>query len=471
MTALRTVQVSSDHWTWIRLALSLLEQKISPDHILWSGASDQPLLPGFETSVEPPARESVHFTAPSSFIDAARHVLVHRDTVNWPLLYRILWRLRHDNRHLMQIESDADIHLLRRLERQVRKDTYRMTQFVRFRKVSTEQGEHFVAWHRPDHDVLQLAAPFFVKRFAALRWSILTPYRSAHWNQVGLSFAHGVPEREAPGPDELEQLWRTYYAAVCNPGRINSKAMSAQMPARFWARLPEATEIAPAIADARTRVATMLYDQHTQDTAASFVPETQDLTVLGNAARSCRGCELCLSATQTVFGQGASDARIMLVGEQPGDEEDLKGIPFVGPAGLLLDQALREAGLDRRSLYVTNAVKHFRFTPAGRARRHQTPRPSHIMACRPWLDAELRAVRPSVIVCLGATAARSLLGHTFRITEGRGKIFSTSWAARLLVTFHPAAVLRAADAQARGNLYRSLVADLTLAKASLTALG
>ena len=467
MTALRTVQVPSDISSWIKLALSLLDEKISPDQILWSNAFEQPLLPGLETYANPSAPERLHVTAPRLFISAARQVLVHRDEVKWPLLYRILWRLHHDNRHLMQIESDPDIHLLRRLERQVRKDTYRMTQFVRFRNISMEHGEHFVAWHRPDHDVLQLAAPFFVKRFAALRWSILTPFRSAHWDQVRLSFAEGVPEREAPGPDDRERLWRTYYAAVCNPARINPKAMSAQMPARFWARLPEAREIAPVLARAASRLATMVNDQQGQDTAASFVPKTRDLTLLENAARSCRGCELCLDATQTVFGQGPSDARVMLIGEQPGDEEDVRGVPFVGPAGLLLDQALREAGLDRRLLYLTNAVKHFRFILAGRTRRHQRPRPAHVTACRPWLEAEIESVHPSFIVCLGATAARSLLGYGFRVMEGRGEILSTSWAHELVVTVHPAAILRAATSQTRERLYRSLVADLTLARKAL----
>jgi DNA polymerase len=463
MTGFRTVQVSSDHSTWIRLALSLLDQNISADHILWSDASDQPSLPGLDTSAEPPVRERLHFTVPRSFINAARHVLVHRDAVKWPLLYRILWRLRHDNRHLMQIESDPDVHLLRRLERQVRTDTYRMTQFVRFRKISADHGEHFVAWHRPDHDVLELAAPFFVTRFAGLRWSILTPYRSAHWNQARLYFGRGVPERDAPRPDELEQLWRTYYAAVFNPARINPKAMSAQMPARFWASLPEAGEIAPALARAAARVATMVHDQQEQDTAAPFVPETHDLSVLENAARSCRGCELCLSTTQTVFGRGRSDARIMLIGEQPGDEEDLRGIPFVGPAGQLLDQALREARLDRRSLYLTNAVKHFRFTPAGRARKHQTPRPAHVVACRPWLEAELRVIGPSMVICLGATAARALFGYSVRVMHQRGHILKPGWAQSAMITVHPSAVLRAHTAEAGRTLYRYLVSDLAYA--------
>jgi DNA polymerase len=460
---LRTVQVSSDFSIWIRQALALVVQAVSPDDIIWGDPRAHPALPGLGGADDGLAAGRVSYSAPPAFLEAARHAFVHQDSGKWPLLYRILWRLYHDNRHLMRIESDPDIHVLRRLERQVRKDTYRMTQFVRFRKVCTENGDHFVAWHRPDHNVLRLAAPFFVRRFAALRWSILTPFRSAHWDRSRLRFTDGVPEHLAPGPDHLEELWRTYYAAICNPARLNPKAMSAQMPARFWARLPEAVEIAPALSQASSHVSGMVQGQQQRPNTAEFVPDTLDRAVLENASRSCRGCELCFSSTQTVFGQGPAAARMMLIGEQPGDEEDRRGIPFVGPAGQLLDQALREAGLDRQFLYVTNAVKHFRFVPAGRARRHQTPRPAHVTACRPWLDAELRAVKPSVIVCMGATAARSLLGHAFRVTENRGKIISTNWAPKLLVTFHPAAILRAADAQARAGLYRSLVADLTLA--------
>jgi probable DNA metabolism protein len=460
-----TVAASSHFDIWFQAAQSLLDRHTPPDQIFWADQTSQPLLPGLLESVPPTASRA----APSrgglspAFEAAARQVLAHRDNIKWQLLYRILWRLHHETPHLLQIESDQDVTQLRRLEQQVRHDTYRMTQFVRFRRVEGSDPEHFIAWHRPDHDVLRMAAPFFVKRFARQRWSILTPFSSAHWDGNKLIFAAGASQHQTPTGDELESLWRTYYAAICNPARMNPRAMSAQMPGRFWSALPEAAEITPLLTQAKQCVSIMVETQQSQSSAAAFIPQQGDLVALERASRSCHGCELHMAATQTIFGQGPSRARIVMVGEQPGDEEDREGAPFVGPAGNVLNEALQDAGLDRGSLYLTNAVKHFRFIPAGRARRHQTPRPSHITACRPWLEAELSLIQPRLIVCLGATAARSLLGHTVRVMEKRGTIQPSEWAQGLMVTIHPAAVLRSADEQARRRLYRTLVEDLQTA--------
>jgi DNA polymerase len=235
------------------------------------------------------------------------------------------------------------------------------------------------------------------------------------------------------------------------------------MPGRFWAALPESADITTLLTQAKKRVSIMVETQQSRSSAAAFIPQQGDLVALEHASRACQGCELHMAATQTVFGQGPSQARIMMVGEQPGDEEDRRGVGFIGPAGNILNEALQEAGLARDSVYLTNAVKHFRFIPAGRARRHQTPRPSHIVACRPWLAAELSIVQPKVIVCLGATAARSLLGHAVRVMERRGTIQPSEWAQGLMVTIHPAAVLRAVTGHTRRHLYRSLVDDLQTA--------
>lgn len=207
----------------------------------------------------------------------------------------------------------------------------------------------------------------------------------------------------------------------------------------------------------------MMNDQKNRSTAASYLPAEKTLPHLRDAACECRGCELYLDATQTVFGRGPAGAKLMLVGEQPGDEEDRRGEPFVGPAGGILDRALTEAGLDRRSVYVTNAVKHFRFVVEGKRRKHQAPRPSHIIACRPWLESEIASVAPEVVVCLGATAARSLLGQGFRITKERGKVLKTRWSSHLVATYHPSAVLRGIDPKSREALYDALVHDLKIA--------
>jgi uracil-DNA glycosylase family protein len=196
--------------------------------------------------------------------------------------------------------------------------------------------------------------------------------------------------------------------------------------------------------------------------AGAFVPQTQDLSELARAAASCRGCDLYRRATQTVFGKGPGSARAVLVGEQPGDSEDLQGAPFVGPAGEVLDKALIDAGLPREEVYVTNVVKHFKFVERGKRRIHQTPVASEIAACRPWLEAELEVIRPKVLVCLGATASRALVGPDFRITRDRGKFLESAWAPKLLATYHPSAVLRAEDEAGQQSIYGAIVGDLKL---------
>jgi DNA polymerase len=197
--------------------------------------------------------------------------------------------------------------------------------------------------------------------------------------------------------------------------------------------------------------------------AGPLVPAGAGLAELREAAARCTGCELYRHATQTVFGRGVTDARIVLVGEQPGDQEDLKGAPFVGPAGEVLDRALREAGLSRDRLYVTNAVKHFKFVERGKRRIHQTPRLGEIAACRPWLEAELAVIKPDVLMCLGATAARAIFGPDFRLLRERGRFLGSRWSPKTLASIHPSAVLRGETEAEQARLYAMLLADLRLA--------
>jgi DNA polymerase len=193
------------------------------------------------------------------------------------------------------------------------------------------------------------------------------------------------------------------------------------------------------------------------------MPETSSLTALEKAARTCRACHLYKRATQTVFGEGPKGATLLLLGEQPGDQEDLAGKPFVGPAGKILDRALEEAGIKRDEVYVTNTVKHFKWEPRGKRRIHQKPNSREIAACRPWLEAELRVVRPKLLVCLGATAAQAILGPSFRVTRERGKILESEIAPRVLATVHPSSLLRQPDEESREREYARFVADLRAA--------
>ena len=193
------------------------------------------------------------------------------------------------------------------------------------------------------------------------------------------------------------------------------------------------------------------------------VPDTSSLTTLREAACGCTACPLYKNATQTVFGEGPKKAKLMLLGEQPGDQEDLSGKPFIGPAGQLLDRALEEAGIDRNAVYVTNTVKHFKWEPRGKRRLHQKPSSRDIAACRPWMEAELRVVRPSVLVCLGSTAAQALFGSSFRVTRERGKVLESEFAPRVVTTVHPSSLLRQPDEESRQREYALFVNDLRAA--------
>jgi uracil-DNA glycosylase family protein len=204
--------------------------------------------------------------------------------------------------------------------------------------------------------------------------------------------------------------------------------------------------------------------------AIDFLPEQRSLRSLRTAARDCHGCDLYRNATQTVFGEGPSSAALMIVGEVPGDQEDLQGHPFVGPAGKLLDEALSAAGLARDEVYLTNVVKHFKWEQRGKRRLHGKPSTREIVACRPWLEAEIEALHPRTIVCLGATAAQALLGRDFRITRQRGELISSAWATWTVATYHPSAVLRAPEAADRRRMREELMRDLQVAADTLTSL-
>ena len=203
-----------------------------------------------------------------------------------------------------------------------------------------------------------------------------------------------------------------------------------------------------------------IHDHIVATSAAEFVPDTSSLRTLATAAQHCRGCPLFASATQAVFGEGPKNATVVFVGEQPGDAEDLAGEPFVGPAGRLLDAVMEDVGIDRTKIYVTNAVKHFKWTPRGKRRMHAKPSAREVSACRPWLEAELELIKPEVLVCLGATAAQSLLGRNFRLTKVRGQTFASDWARWTMATYHPSAVLRAKQTDQGDEIMADFTADL-----------
>ncbi len=469
------VTIPPDFEAWRSAAREALTAGYTPEQVDLQDAT-APTSMDLLTIDEAPAGTPVPQPhVPKAFLDAAKLVSVHRDPTRWNLLYRLLYRLQLQ-RDLLKVEVDEDVAELKQKEAQIRRDLHKMHAFVRFRKVE-EPGpdgatrDHFIAWYRPDHRLVHLAAPFFAERFAPMRWTILTPDESVSWDPEAkqLSYGAGTGKEAAPQEDELETLWRSYYGSIFNPARLNPEAMRSEMPVRYWQHLPEVSLLPELMGRAESRVSAMVTKQTKQPTAAPFVPGEHTIPVLQAAMPGCRGCELYEHATQVVPGVGNVQATLMLVGEQPGDQEDRQGAPFVGPAGGVLRKALQEVGISADEVFMTNAVKHFKFVQRGRLRLHQNPRMSEITACKPWLAAEIDAVQPKVILCLGASAAKSLLGGTFALMKERGTIKQTAFAERVMATVHPSAVLRAADEQGRAQLYQFLVDDLALAYGTATS--
>lgn len=450
---------------WRARARGLLRADVPPEEVIWTcvGDDDQPPLrfDKVEEVSSPPENDEVSHAAavPREFVRLASTVACHRDPERWSLLYRILYRLTHGERHLLEVEVDGDVRRCQLMEKAVRRDAHKMKAFVRFREIACDGKSNFVAWHRPDHLIVGQVAPWFARRFSAMRWSILTPDASVHWDIRALSFGPGVRRSDAPTADDsLEDLWRAYYAAIFNPARLKLKAMKAEMPVRHWATLPETRELPRLIRASRAREAEMR--DAPAPSASQFLPRVaRTLPTLREAIKVCQGCELYRHATRAVFGEGLATARVMLVGEQPGDVEDMWGRPFVGPAGQLLDAALLAAGLDRAELYLTNAVKHFKYDRRGDLRQHRSPAGAEVAACQPWLEAEIDALQPRLIVALGATAALSLLGRKIKVTEARGHFLAHHRAESIFVTVHPSYILRVPDATRRAAEYARFVAD------------
>ncbi|WP_372896229.1 UdgX family uracil-DNA binding protein [Stieleria sp.] len=451
---------------WRTEARRLLLSDVPPEQVAWMADDEQLSLFDSNGDAELPATQA-SFTVPKAFLDLARTVACHRVGTRWSLLYRTLWRLMHGERHLLQITTDEDVDALMTMRKAVTRDVHKMKAFVRFRKVIDSDGRAvYVAWHRPDHRIVRLAAPFFSRRFSGMNWSILTPDESVTWDQTSLQYGPGIPVSDAPDDDALEELWKTYYASIFNPARVKVDTMKREMPVRHWPTLPETSLIDDLLQSAPERVAAMV-DQNEgfAETAMHYMPERIDLESLRAAVVGCHACDLHQHATQPVFGEGPPDARIVLVGEQPGDREDLDGRPFVGPAGKLLDDALSQAGIRRSDVYLTNVVKHFKFTepPTSRGKRrlHQKPNAREVFACRPWLEAELMLIQPVAILCLGATPSQALFGRDFQVSKHRGEIRATDWCDRTMATWHPAAILRMPDARRRTEMQQQLIDDLT----------
>ncbi|WP_127142354.1 UdgX family uracil-DNA binding protein [Pelagibacterium montanilacus] len=471
-----TLTAPNDLDQWREPARRLLAARVPPDAVDWrmigreGGLFDALAPEGGGAAGTAPVR------VPRRFLELAETAICHSDPGRFGLLYRIAFRLQAD-RTLLEVASDADVRALDGLIKAVRRDSHKMKAFVRFRALD-ETGAQFAAWYEPDHYVLERTAPFFAERFAGMGWAILTPYRSVFWDGTALGFGPGARRSDVPETDAMEDVWRTYFRSIFNPARLKVKAMTAEMPRKFWRNLPEADLVPELIRQAQSREAEMIARKGTEPPrrharmvarkaeGEPSVPAGEDFATLEDAraaAQACQRCPLFENATRTVFGEGSADAPIMVIGEQPGDSEDLAGRPFVGPAGRVLDAAMEEAGFERAKAYVTNAVKHFKFVPRGKRRLHQKPDGGEIAACRFWLEKEMALVRPRVVLALGASAAQALLGRTVTISKVRGKPLALPDGTPLMVAVHPSYILRLPDPAAAEAARAGLVADLAAA--------
>ncbi|MEJ6396717.1 UdgX family uracil-DNA binding protein [Yoonia sp. 208BN28-4] len=471
MTQAITVPRLHADTAWRDAARGLLIAGVPPEQVTWGDDTTPKGLFDDDRPVPP----SGQITVPRSFISLANTVVWHSDPERFARLYALLWRLQKEP-WLMTDRGDAAVAKLRTMEKNVRRCQHKMKAFVRFREIGkpTDNRRSFAAWFEPTHHTVEPTATFFQKRFGDMDWRIITPDVSVFCEAGDLRFELDHPTPDLPD-DAAEDLWITYFENIFNPARLKVQAMQSEMPKKYWKNMPEAASIPKLIAEAPARARAMAEAAPTLAPAFAAnaqAQQAQNISVwdgpadaLPAAIKGCTRCPLHVSATQAVPGEGPTDAALMIVGEQPGDQEDLKGRPFVGPAGQVFDQAAQHVGLDRRSAYITNAVKHFKFKPKGRRRIHQRPNVSEIDHCKWWLDAELAQIKPKLVIAMGATAALALTGRSDGIGQRRGRIERGIDGTLVLITYHPSFVLRTPDQGAQDAAMAHLQADLAMAVA------
>ncbi len=465
----------ADDWPGFRqLARRLVQERVAPEQVRWAvaGAAQQGLFddgPRWTVADEDAEAaaalrsETTALRLPAGFVELARAAALHDDDDRHDFLYRWVWQLAHEPAVWRDNLSEPRLRLTQ-MAKTVRREMHKMSAFVRFQPARDEQGrEQHVAWFEPAHHVVSAMAPFFTRRFTNMRWAIFTPRACAAWDGAQLQLSPGVP-RQPVAPDDGQALWLAYYASTFNPARLKLKMMQKEMPKRYWANLPEAQLIAPLAAQSSQRQMAMIEQPASVRTrrramamvaaapasaptaAASTLVPVESLDALAAGLQRCTACPLHAAATQAVPGRGPQTARVMLVGEQPGDREDLEGRAFVGPAGQLLQRVLAgQRWAD--GAYFTNAVKHFKYEFRGKRRLHKTAAQLEVLACGRWLEDEIRLVQPQLIVALGATAAFSLLRETVPVLANEGRWLWRDDGRPVLIARHPAALLRQPDDQ------------------------
>jgi probable DNA metabolism protein len=466
---------------WREAARELLVHDVPPELVTWStpyaggdlfsGAPSTAEQPHNPSDIPPPASDKPRHAPPSiprSLMDMLQSAACCRVPDRWAFLYRVIWRWQQGE-HDVQSPADEDGARLNAMVKAVRREEHDMHAYIRFRERPAEAGPpRFVAWYEPQHDVLPQVAEHFVSRMGKVSWMIATPEASVLWDGQTLHNTGPLVKNSEDLEDTGEALWLTYYRSVFNPARLNQAVMQQHIPSHRWKNLPEGKIVTHMISEAARgarKVGQYEAVGQRKGTTIPIAPEdAQPERQQPSKLDECRRCELWQFATQAVGGEGPKKAKIMFVGEQPGDQEDLAGQPFVGPAGKLLDQVCEKAGVDRDTIYVTNAVKHFKWEPRGKRRLHKTPVQKEIEACHYWLDKELAHVKPTVIVALGATALKSVMrtaNVTLKNSIGHPVFHEGHW---IVTTYHPSYVLRVPGEEAKREAFQTMVDSLKLAQ-------
>jgi probable DNA metabolism protein len=411
---------------WRLAARALVLAGAEPEALTWSTGTQRSKLPD----------SSGTFHVPRALVSIAELAIQARNADRFGLLYSLVWRINAGEK-LLQDDTDPDMALARQMALAVRSDAHRMRTNMRFLPVQEDRGTRFLGWFEPAHFVLQANAQLIARRFPDLQFSIVTPDGAAHWDRNSLLFGSGL--RHAEDDETLQAWWEAHRTTLLEEATAHVSVPEAESLDEAPRPLDRAA-LGPVVLSSR--------------------PDAELRRAMKDAS-TCHRCPLYEPATQTVFGEGPANATVMFVGEQPGDQEDTIGRPFVGPAGQMMDRAMEEAGIDRRTVYVTNAVKHFKFTQRGKRRIHQTPEVPEIQACGFWLDVERTHIRPRLLVLMGGSAARAVLGRAVTIGRERGRPIRQAGGQTVFVTVHPSYLLRIPDAAAKAREYEAFVRDLT----------
>jgi DNA polymerase len=426
----RIVLANETDWDgWRKATRSLVLAGIPPQEVRWAVRSH-------DEDGDPLREEQGSFGVSKALVSLASVAIQAREPGRFALLYRLVWRANNGER-VLEMDADEDVRRARSLAFAVRAESHRMRTQVRYLSID---GTHsrFLGWYEPAHFVLEASAQLIARRFPDLAFSIMTPDGGAHWDGKELRYSPGVARDVVHDDAGLQSWWHKNHTDWLREARVGT----AIPPAEDLDEKPRSPDLPPL-----------------GPVVMPLAPDAP-LQQAMHEASDCRRCHLWEPATQTVFGEGPAHAKVIFVGEQPGDQEDVIGRPFVGPAGQIMDRAMEEAGLDRRTVYITNAVKHFKFEPRGKRRIHKTPEMPEIRSCRFWLDVELVRLQPKLVVAMGGTAARALLGRAVTITRERGRPLELPDGQAAFVTVHPSFLLRLPDEEAKAREYRAFVADL-----------